>query len=247
MPNTNLVGAGSNIGVQQQVDPTHKAARTSIRPAEQGLYGTYRKSLKSGVIAAGLTGPLPVWEMRWGTIGSMAIIRSLKIQAVTSTTAFNAIAADSSFSLYRAQGFTAMDTTNGTLGSFAIARAGSMYTQSQSSLFAGDATATRTGSGGIVILNTSASGLTGGTKTNDTDPIAITLNRIVAAAAAETAITPDPFAYMIDPTKSPGLNAQILQANEGLVLTIDLITATGTWKLAVEVEWEEYEIKSYWG
>lgn len=245
MPNTNLVGAGTNAGIQQQVDKTHQAARVSIRPPEVGIYGSYAKALKSGVIAAGMTGPLPVWEFRWGRSDVLGIIRSLRIQASVSTTAFNATAADSSFSLYRAQGFTAMDTTNGTLAAYTKSKAGALGTMFTASSFAADATATRTGNGGIVILNTSASGLTGGTRTNDDDPIKITSNRIVASAAAETIITPEPAPYMIDPDRGPALTPHIFDANEGLVLMADAITATGTWRLIVEVEWDEIKRETW--
>lgn len=245
MPNNNIVGTGSNSGRQLQVDPTHLAIRTSVRPAEQGLFGSYRKTLKSGVVAAGMTGPLPVWEMRWGVTGMIAVVRSLRIQATVSTTAFSATAADSSFLLYRSTGFTAMDTTSGTLGSFASVKANAMYSQQQASQFAGDATATRTGNGGIVILNTANTGLTGGTKTNDTDPIAIVNNGTLASAAWNTSITPGPVAYMIDPAKTPGLDPLMLQVNEGLVLVIDAIAATGTWRVVVDVEWSEYGTTAY--
>lgn len=240
-------GYGLNDNVQAQVERTHAALRTSIRPPEVGIYGSYRKSLRSGVIAAGLVGPLPVWEMRWGASGVMAIIRSLKIQAVASSTAFAATAADSSFSLYRAQGFSAMDTTNGTAGAFTVGKTGANATRFAASQFAGDANALRSAQGGIVILATSASGLTGGTKALDTDPIAIVLNQILASAAAMTSITPVPAPYLIDPAKGPGLQPIELAQNEGLVLNCDLITVTGTWRLMVDVEWDEVDPARYFG
>lgn len=238
-------GYGGYDNVQMQVDKTHAAARVSVRPHEVGIYGTYRKALKSGVVSAGLTGPLACWEMRWGQSGVIALVHSVKIQAVASTTAFNATAADSSFSLYRAQGFSALDGTNGTYGSFAASKTNALSTRYPASQFAADTTALRPAQGGIVILNTSASGLTGGTKTNDSDPISIVQNRILGAAAAETAITPDPWAYMIDPTLTPMLPPQELTLNEGLVLTIDAVTATGTWRLMVEVVWSEVDPSRY--
>lgn len=240
-----ITGAGRFDNVATQVDPTYGAVRTSVRPVDVGIYGSYRKALKSGVIAAGLTGPLPVWEMRWGQSDKLMIVRSLKIQAVVSTTAFNATAADSSFSLYRAQGFSALDGTNGTYGLYTQAKTSALSTRFPNTQFALDTTALRPAQGGIVILNTSASGLTGGTKVNDTDPISIIQNRIVGAAAAETVITPDPFAYLIDPAMGPGLQPLEFSSNEGLVLTIDAVTATGTWRLMVELIWDEVDPVTY--
>ena len=244
---SSIRGTGTFSSVEAQVDPTHRALRTSLRPNEVGVYGTYRKALKSGIIAAGLTGPLPVWEMRWGQSAIIAIVHSLKLQAVVSATAFNATAADSSFSLYRAQGFSALDGTNGTYGLFTVGKTGALSTRFPASQFAADTTALRPAQGGIVILNTSASGLTGGTKTNDTDPIAIVKNRIVGAAAAETVITPDPYAPLIDPTLTPAIQPLELTINEGLVITIDAVTATGTWGIAVEVIWSEVDPARYFG
>lgn len=240
-------GFGINENAIAQVDKTHAAIRTSIRPPEVGVYGSYRMALKSGVIAAGLTGPLPVWEMRWGQSSVIAIPRRLRIQAVVGATAFNATAADSSFSLYRAQGFTALDTTNGSTAAFTATKTQNAASRMSSSQFAGDASTLRTGQGGIVILNTSASGLTGGTKTNDTNPMAVILNRIVASAAAETIITPEPAPTLIDPAEGVTGNPIEFTQNEGLVLMCDAITATGTWRLAVDITWDEVDPARYFG
>jgi hypothetical protein len=239
-----VVGVQLNDNINQQVDPTHKAARVAIRPVETTVYGSYRKALKSGVIAAGLSGPLPIWEMRWGQSSVIAIVRKLKFQAVVSATAFNATAADSSFSLYRAQGFSAMDGTNGTFAAFTKNKASATATRMNNTQLAGDTSANRINQGGIVILNTSASGLTGGTKILDDDPFHLVLGKIAASAAAETTITPDPFVNLIDPAEA-GRNPTELSMNEGLVLQCDSITATGTWRFVVEVEWDEVDPQRY--
>lgn len=227
----------------QQVDPTAKASRVSIRPPEVGIYGSYRVAMKSGVIAAGIAGNSPVWEMRWGNSGVICIIRKLRIQAVVGTTAFAATEADSSFSLYRAQGFSAMDTTGATVAAYTKTKANNVASRMSSTLFAGDATTLRTGAGGIAISNTAA--MSGGTKTNDDNPIAAVFNRIVGAAAAGTIITPEPAPYLIDPSEGPIGNPIELNLNEGLVLMADAITGTGIWRLAVEVAWDEVDPARY--
>lgn len=242
-----IFGLGNNENVGQQIDRTHAASRVSIRPPEVGVFGSYRIALRTGVVAAGMSGPLPIWEMRWGSSSVVAIVRKLRIQAVVSTTAFNATAADSSFSLFRAQGFSALDGTNGTLAAFTKNKAYAVSTRMSNSQFAGDTSTNRVNQGGIVILNTSASGLTGGTKTADDQPIAQVLNRIVASAAAETIITPEPAPYLIDPAEGPLANPIELNMNEGLVLTADAITATGTWRAMVDIAWDEVDPKYYYG
>lgn len=239
--------AGSNRfgDTEMQVDPKHGAARINIRPQDNGLMGTYKKALKTGVVAAGLSGPLPIWEFRWGNSTVISIIRSVKLQAVVSTTAFNATAADSSFSLFITRGFTAIDGTNGTFAAWTDTQSGSLSYRFPNSQLAQDSSTNRVNQGGIVILNTSASGLTGGTKNTDDDPMAQCLNRIVGAAAAETIITPDPYVYLIDPSLGPGIQPLELSSNMGLTLTVDAVTATGTWKAMVEVVWDEYDPTLY--
>lgn len=238
-----IIGSGLLGGVEAQVDPQHQAIRTSVRPPELGIYGSYRLTLRSGVIAAGIAANSPVWEMRWGQSTVIAIVRKLRIQAVVSTTAFPAGAADSSFSLYRAQGFTALDGTGATVAAFTKAKAQALATRFASSQYAGDTTANRTQAGGIGISNTAA--MSAGTKINDDNALAAVINRIIASAAVATIITPEPAPYLIDPSSGPGLSPQELNANEGLVLMADAITGTGTWRLMVEVEWDEVDPARY--
>lgn len=237
-------GVGQYAGYDVQVDPRDRAARTSLRPPAVGIGGSFRKSLRSGVVAAGLTGALPIWEMRWGNPTLIAIVRKVRFHALVSSTAFTSTAADSSFSFYRAQGFSALDGTNGTYAGFTKPFSGCVSTKLSSSQFSGDTTALRPNNGGIVILNTSASGLTGGTKILDDDPLSVILNPLVASAAAETSlITPT---YLIDPAEGPTLNPQELRYNEGLVLNCDAISATGTWRFSVEVCWDEVDPGRYY-
>jgi hypothetical protein len=240
---TKITGSGLYDAIVAQVDPTHRALRTSLRPNETGVYGSYRLSMRSGVIGAGITANLPVWEFRWGSSGAIAIIRKLKMQAIASTTAFAATAADSSFSLYRAQGFTALDTTGATVAAFTKGKAQTSATRMASTLLAGDTTATRTGAGGIAISNTAA--MSGGTKILDDNPIAVVLNRILASAAAETIISPEFDPYLIDPSEAAAVPPIELNLSEGLVLQADAITATGTWRLKVDVAWDEIDPARY--
>jgi hypothetical protein len=239
----NILGYGIFDKVAAQVDKTHAALRTSLRPPEAGVYGSYRCTLISGVIAAGIAGNSPVWEMRWGQNDIIAIVRKLRIQAVASTTAFAATAADSSFSLFRAQGFTAIDGTGATFAAFTKAKAQAVATRMATSQFAGDSATNRTVQGGIAIANTGA--MSGGTRTNDDNAIAKVINRIVASAAAETILTPEPAPYLIDPAECPTIPPPELSMNEGLVLMADAITGTGTWRLMVEVCWDEVDPARY--
>ena len=243
MPRWRIGGNGGFENIEAQVDPLHQALRTSIRPSEPGVFGSYRKTLKSGVIGAGIAGSSPVWEFRWGQMDPMVIIRSFRVQAVVSTTAFNATAADSSLSLYRVQGFSAMDGTGGTFAAFTKGKAGALATRFPNTQLALDSSTNRVNQGGIVIANTGA--LSAGTYVKDDDPIAVVQNRIIASAAAETIITPEPAPYMVDPAATPALQPLEIAGNEGLILVADAITATGTWRLSVEVVWDEVDPTIY--
>lgn len=239
-----IVGPGLASDTPMGVDKTHGAARFSLRPPETGIYGSYRMSLLSGVIAAGIAANSPVWEMRWGGASVIAIVRKLRIQAVVSTTPFAAGAADSSFSLFKAQGFSALDTTGASVAAFTVGKTGvNAGSRMAASQLSGDSTALRTAQGGIAISNTAA--MSGGTKTLDTQAIATVINRIIGAAAAETIITPEPAPYLIDPAECPVIQPIELSQNEGLVLRADAITATGTWRLAVDVAWDEIDPARY--
>ena len=66
------------------------------------------------------------------------------------------------------------------------------------------------------------------------------------SAFSETIITPEPAPYLIDPAESPTMNPQVLNLNEGLVLMADAITATGTWRLMVDIAWDEVDPARYY-
>jgi hypothetical protein len=239
-----IVGYGVYDNAIAQVDKTHAALRTSLRPPEAGVFGSYRTAMQSGVIAGSIAANSPVWEMRWGQNSVIAIVRKLRIQAVVSTTAFAAVA-DSSFSLFRAQAFSAMDGTGATFAAYTKAKAQASATRMASSQFAGDSSTNRTNQGGIAIANTGA--MSAGTKTNDDSAINKVINRVIASAAAESIITPEPAPYLIDPAECAVIPPVELSLNEGLVLQIDAIGITGTWRLGVEVCWDEVDPARYFG
>src|SRR5947208_79894 len=106
-----LKGTGINSDREAQVDYTHRALRTSLRPPEKGLLGSYSLSMTSGLVAAAMTGPLPIWEMRnFITDGTVAMVRRLRLSAAAATLFTAGIA---SFDLFRATGFSVLDTTGG--------------------------------------------------------------------------------------------------------------------------------------
>jgi hypothetical protein len=240
-----LAGGGLQKSITAQVDRTHAALRTSLRPPEVGLFGSYRVALTSGVIAAGIANGSGLWQFRWGSQEVVAIIRKLRMQAVVSTTAFTTVA-DCSFSVYRLSAFANMGVNNGgTSAGFLKAKSNAVSSRFNSSQFAQDATNNKSGTGGILILNTLA--LTGASGVTDASPLATVLGRVVTNAPAESIITPEPPPYLIDPAECPVIAPVELYQNEGLDLFVDAIAGTGTWRLTVEVCWDEVDPARYFG
>lgn len=229
-------GFGINQGVKQQVDQLHNAGRVSLRPPEKGALGSYRLALFSGIVAAGMTGPLSIWQMRWFVSGYNALIRRVRFMAMTDSVAF--AQGSAIFALHKATKFTVLDTTGG-----ATAPTITGKDQAKSSRF-GPSQLQSTGPSGtaqqaFVILSTAATGLTGGTKTLDSNPIAVMLGSVGANPLMRIAE-----GNLIDPTEA-GREPEELSINEGLVLRCELIAATGTWKFCVEVEWDEVDPARY--
>jgi hypothetical protein len=227
-----IIGTGLNADVPVQVDQTHKAMRVSLRPAEKGILSSGRMALWSGAVAAGMTGPLPIWEMRWFPTDAIALVRRLKFMAMGDATAF--AAGSCIFGLYRATGFTALDTTGAvtapTIGANELrksARQGATKLQSTTQAFA--------------ILNTAATGLTGGTKTLNSNAMAFAMGSVGAAPLMRICES-----ELINAAEA-GREPEELQTNEGLILRAELIAATGTWKFGVEVEWDEVDSARYFG
>lgn len=80
-------GFGVNDNVNPQVDKTHAAIRTSLRPPEKGVYGSYSLRFASGAFAAGALAAAVVFAFRWATPGVSCLLRRLW-GAVEVTTAF---------------------------------------------------------------------------------------------------------------------------------------------------------------
>lgn len=228
-------GFGINADISQQTDPLHNASRVSLRPNDPGALGNYQIGLYSGVVAAGMTGPLAIWEMRWPVSGYNALVRRLRFWAMMDGTAF----AQGSviFSLFRATKFTVLDATGAQTAPVILGKDQGLsqrYAPSQL-----QSTGPAGASPAFAILSTANTGLTAGTKTLDANPIAVLGGSVGASPLAR--ITEG---YFIDPTEAGGEPIELMQ-NEGLVIRAELVAATGTWKFGVEVGWREIDPARY--
>ena len=86
-----MQGIGRNDKVFQQVDPTHMAARVSLRPIEyaDGLSGAkgghYRIGAQTGTMAAGIASAASVFQVRWADPTKLFLLKRLLVQCCTGT------------------------------------------------------------------------------------------------------------------------------------------------------------------
>lgn len=187
-----------------------------ISPIAGGLLGSYSKSLQSGLIAAGLAANAPVFSLRYGGTG-IAVVRRVNISAVDDTTGFAVGVV--SFQMFNARAFTASDS-GGTAGTL---------TGNNGKLRTSLAT---TAVSSIQIANTAA--LTPGTRTLDTDPLAgLVTGTIATIAAPIVGLT-----TLYEPTQAGDYPLELAN-NEGFVIQAT-VPGTGTWRLQVRIDWEEY-------
>jgi hypothetical protein len=210
------------------VEPTFKAARTTIRPSEGvGFYqlGTSTGNLTNTTV---LGTNAPLFSMRWAPAnGKLAVIRRVTagfVQTVGWTTG-----AAQQFNLFVARGWTVSDS-GGTAITIA-ANTNKMRTTNDPSLFATPSD---------VRVATTAT-FTAGTRTLDTNPIATTVFA-ASQVAASSAVYPQQYNIIHD--VNSGDHPIVLDNNEGIVFTnVTTWPAAANAQMFFNVEW--YETTAY--
>lgn len=207
-----------NGGTVADVDGTnYRAMRTTLRPIDYGAFGTYRMSLLSGTMAAGLAANAEVFQFRWTDATRLCVVSAITFDGLSgSATAF-------------AAGFGKLDV---------------LVARSWTADGSGGGAATLTGNNqkrrtsmGTTLLGAariaSTAALTAGTKTLDAQGI----GQYSAAFGTTTStqwIPQTQLFHQVGGVESP----LILAANEGFVLRAT-VPATGTWQFGVTVCWTE--------
>jgi len=211
-----------NAGVVGEVESTHRAFRISDRPMELGTRGAYSLAQMTGILAAATTGE--VFQMRWIDATRLMLLRSVQISGVVSTTAFIAgVPVQLGMRIARSW---SVDGTGGTAIVMSTANTNKKRTSHPLSLFSDT---------GIRIATTT--GLGAGTKTLDTNRCAMVLGTAAGATGNN---------YVINPTYLWQRNTSdeypfVFATNEGFMIEIIAVPGTGTWSLAVQVEWCEID------
>ena len=197
------------------------------RPVDPGSHGAYSVGQTSGIIAAGLAADSEVFQFRWANSGINAVIQSITVSAAVSTTYF-AAGVPLTLALYRVSAWTAAGTGGTALTPAALGKKRSSFAS------------TVLASGDCRIASTGALGA--GTKTIEGNA----LHYVSSGAPITSSLSGQFFApntSMLPTQIGDGDYPLILGAQatayEGFVITVPTAPGTGTWSLAVNVQWTE--------
>jgi len=214
-----IQGNGGTVG---EVETNTRAYRVTQRPTDVGSLGAYSLGVITGVLGAGLGANSEIFQFRWTHATNLMLLRSIVISASTSTLAFVA-GVPIQIEARHARTWSA-DGTGGTALVFSTANTNKKRT----SFALSSASDT-----GVRIATTAALGA--GTKTLDTNPFA-SLAVSGQAAAAVTLIQPGTYLWQ----RNTGDEYPVVYAqNEGFVVRSVAVPATGTWTVALTIEWQE--------
>ena len=194
---------------------SHMAARTSLRPIDLGILGSYSLTATTGTIAAGL-GAIFVASFRWTDILRLCLVRRVQVSSAWVATAFTAGAVV--MELLNARAYTVNDLAGGTLTTVAGNSAKRRSSHGNTLL------------GGLTVSTTGA--ISGGTKTVDANPIACIAKSLPAVGGAPVFDPADLW------TNEAGKYPIVLSTMEGLLVRATA-PATGTYNVTVTVEWDE--------
>jgi hypothetical protein len=210
-----------NSGVIAEVDgTTYRALRVTLRPVDYGSMGSYRTSLFSGSMAAGLASFSDVFQARWSTL-NYALVWGLQLDGmVAGATGFTA--GKVAFLAYVSRSWT-VDGSGGTSATL---------TGNNCKLRTSMATSAM---GSMRIASTGA--LITGTKTNDSQSFAQATS--FATTSTWSAILGQVGVYGASSLEGGGNPAPVVLAqNEGISVQAT-VPATGVWQFGMTMSWTE--------
>lgn len=217
----NIIGNG---GVVADVDGSvFRALQTTLRPTDHGSLGAYTYGGFSGILPAALGANSEIFQFRWSDSSRICLINQIKISACVSTTFF-AAGVPVQIDLVKATGWTGVGTGGTRVNPAALLKKRSNM---GSSLVA---------SGDIAIASTAALGA--GTKTLEGSSLSSILAPGPITASLNGQIIA-PGTSLHDSDVSNGEHPIVLALNEGFVIRSVAVPATGTWQVAIKVDWTE--------
>lgn len=214
--------------------------RRYSRAVPANALGSYGLGATSGIIPATPLASGEVFQFRWNPASrtKVAAIRKVEVSAAVSTTYFAAGVPVSLFA-NRCSGWSAQ----GTVGA-AITPAATVKRDS-------DMPSTNLADGDCRIAGTDAAGIGAGTKTIEGNAIAHIVSGAPITASLSGQIFP-PGTELLRGDIASGDYPLILRAGaaaanaEGFIIRA-IAPATGTWRLSVNIEWDEFEDSSEFG
>jgi hypothetical protein len=208
--------------VVAKVETQHQAFRVTVRPQEIGNRGAYHAAFYTGVLPAALGANSEIFQFRFVSAGGLVcLMRSIRVSASVSTTAF---AAGVPIAI---EGRTARTwTVQGTLGTGITfgSNDAKKRTDHQSTILA---------AGDVRIATTAALGV--GTKTLDGTPFSTVTGQVGTGVLT---IIPQTDLWNRDSADEYPL---LFETQEGFVIRVVEVPATGTWKASVQIEWAEVD------
>lgn len=202
---------------------TFRALKSEARPVDHGALGHYGVGLLSGVLPAALAANSEIFQFRWSDATRYAVIRKVRISASVTTTFF-AAGVPIQIDLVKATGWSAAGSGGTRVTPAALMK---KRTSMGSSLVA---------TSDIGISTTAA--LTAGTKTLET----YALSTVVAAGPITASLNGSiiaPGTLLWQAEVGDGEHPLVLAQNEGFVIRSVAVPATGTWQVAIAVDWAE--------
>lgn len=204
-------------------EPARVSRYGGVGVAQVAKHGNhFMGGYQSGIMPAGLSADIELFQMRWVNTDWMALIDSV-VLSLGNSTAFTA--GFLRFDLTRATGWSAQGTGGASLG--VASPFGKLDTAQD---------ATRSASGDLRVATTA--GLGAGTKTLDTQ----FLSSVDLSLPNVAGSNPGLIASLWSPLVSD--HPIILRANEGIVVRGE-VPATGVWQFSVNVKWREMLLTDY--
>lgn len=216
------IQVAGNAAVVQEIESTHRAYRIAKRPMELGTRGAYSLGVSTGALAATTTGE--IFQMRWTDATRFMLLRSVLVYGRISTTAF-AAGVPVQLAMQIARSWSA-DGTGGTAVVFSTANTNKKRTDFSLSAFSDT---------GVRIATTVALGA--GTKTLDTNRCGYLIGQ-AGTTTGDTTVIPQFYMWQRNTDDEYPF---LFEQNEGFILTIPAIPATGVWSVGVQVEWSEID------
>lgn len=210
-------------GTVADVGQDFRAVKVESKPIDMQGLGAYSWGGRSGILPAALGANSEVYQFRWADATRLCVIRKIRISACVTTTFF-AAGVPVQIDLVKSTGWTVAGT-----GGTAVTPAATMKLRTSQP-------ATLLAAGDMRIATTAALGA--GTKTLEANSLAA----VVAPGPITTSlngqiISPNTLLWQAE--VGDGEHPLVLAQNEGFSIRSVAVPATGTWQIAVAVQWAE--------